>query len=265
LTVIDYRAFRADAAHALGDVMDGFRPGAAGAELLRVHDAVSLHFHTIAVACLLVDGDSQKLFLNLTRCAENGLRFLKLLRHRALPLPSASKNTPLLCALAAGDLERAASIAALSRDDRDEAAREYEDEFLWARALQLLAAPRPDAASIEPLLARLVELDPAAYGDRAATVRALLAGDAAAFEEAIAGAALVYAQATEERAKSFTTPVTTFAPHRFVWLEGLALLRLGERAGLRVERELRYCPRLARVPMTARYEGDWAIEIGGAA
>lgn len=80
----------------------------------------------------------------------------------------------------------------------------------------------------------------------------------------MAGAALQYELVTEERARSFTTPATTFAPHRFLWLEGLALLRLGERAGLRVEHELKYCPRLARVPMTARHEGDWAIEIGGA-
>ncbi len=262
--MIDLRALRADAARALGEVMDGFRPGASTEELLRQHDAVSLHLHTIAVACLLVDGDAQKLFLNLTRCAENGLLFLKLLRRRALPLPAASKNVPLLAALAAGDFERAAAISVASRDDRDEEGREYETEFLWARALQLLAAPRADAAAVEPILARLVELDPGAYADRAGAVRALLAGDAAAFEEAIAGAALAYEQVTEARARSFTTPVTTFAPHRFVWLEGLALLRLGERAGLRVERELKYCPRLARVPMTAHYDGDWAIELGGA-
>jgi hypothetical protein len=243
--------------------MDHFRRGADGTELLCQHDAVALALHTIAAACLLVDGDSQKFFLNLSRCAENGLRFATLLRRRDLPLPSASKNVPLLAALAAGDFARAAAIAAISRGTRDEEAREYEDEFLWARAIQLLAAARPDGDALSLLLEKLAALDAESYGDRVATVRALLAGNTAAFEDAMAGAAVAYELVTEKRAKSFTTPVTTFAPHRFLWLEGLALLRLGDRAGLRVERELKYCPRLARVPMTARYEGDWAIEIGG--
>jgi hypothetical protein len=264
MNTINFRALRTDAADALARALPGFQPGAEGPALLDLHDTVSHSFHTIAVACLLVDGDSQKSFLNLSRCAENGLRFLTLLRRRALPRPSASKNIPLLAALAAGDFGRASATAAASRDSRDEEAREYEDEFLWARVLQLLAAPKPDVGTVDPLLARLDELDPKAYADRTAAVRALLARDAAAFEEAMAGAVLQYEQVTEEKAKSLTTPVTTFAPHRFLWLEGLALLRLGERAGLPVERELKYCPRLARVPMTARYEGDWAIEIGEA-
>ena len=56
--------------------------------------------------------------------------------------------------------------------------------------------------------------------------------------------------------------MTAFAPHRFLWLEGLALLRLGEQAGLHVEGELRFCPRLARVRMLVPYEGDYAIGIG---
>jgi hypothetical protein len=261
--VIDLRSLRADSANVLGELMDRFRRGAPGAELLRQHDTVAVALQTIAAACLLVDGDSQKFFLNLSRCAENGRRFQALLRSRGLDLPAASRNVPLLAALAAGDFALASAIAASARDTRDEAAREYEDEFLMARVFQFLAAPRPDATDIEPLLVRLDELDPAAYGDRTAAIRALLAADAPGFEAAITGAALQYELATEERAKSFATPVTTFAPHRFLWLEGLALLRIGERAGLKVDGDLKFCPRLARLPMTARYEGDWAIEIGG--
>ncbi|MBJ6764554.1 hypothetical protein JGU66_27615 [Myxococcaceae bacterium JPH2] len=75
-------------------------------------------------------------------------------------------------------------------------------------------------------------------------------------------ARLEYEAQTETRARSFATPVTSFAPHRFLWLEGLGLLRLAERVGLQLmDTEYRYCPRLSRVPMKARYLGDWAIPV----
>lgn len=258
----DLAALRADAAQALYVTMTRFRPRADAAELRAQHDSVALQLHTIAVACLLVDGNARTFFLNLVRCAENGRRFLALFRARGLPLPPASRNVPLVAGLAAGDFARASAIAALSNDARDAASHEYEHEFLWARAFQLLAPPAPDPGALGPVLDRLEILDPAAYGDRTAAIRALLAHDPAAFERAMIGAALHQEQVTEERARAFTTPVTTFAPHRFLWLEGLALLRLGERAGLSVDRELRGCPRLARVPVAVDYDGDWAIETG---
>ena len=50
--------------------------------------------------------------------------------------------------------------------------------------------------------------------------------------------------------------------YRFIWFEGLALLRLAERAGLKVEEPLLYCPPLARVPMKTEYDGDWALPFG---
>ena len=257
----DLRSLRVDAMDALGVVMATFDPGAPAKALLDQLEQVTLGFHTLAAASLLADGNSQKFFLNLTRCAENGRLFLRLLRRRGLPLPRASRNVPLLGALACGDFARAAELADLSRQDHDAAHQEYEHEHLWARALQLLTRDPPAEADVEPVLAALEPLAPDAV-DRIAAVRALLAGDVEAFAQAMVAAARQYEAETEKRAKCFTTPVTTFAPHRFLWLEGLALLRLGERAGLPVELDLRYCPRLARVPMTAHYEGDWAIESG---
>jgi hypothetical protein len=259
----DLRPLRADSAHLLPQLVAEFLPGGPRTEVIRVSDEIVARFHLLAAGALLIEGDAQKFFLHLIRCAENGLRVLRLLERRGLERTPASRNVPLLGALATGDFDRATAIARLSRDARDLGSGEYEDEFLMARVFQLLAVPRPGGADIGPLLDRLDELDLATYGDRTAAVRALLATDAPAFEAAITGAALQYELVTEERAKSFTTPVTSFAPHRFLWLEGLALLRLGERAGVRVKSDLKLCPRLARLPMTARYEGDWAIEIDG--
>ena len=43
---------------------------------------------------------------------------------------------------------------------------------------------------------------------------------------------------------------------RRVFVEGLAILRLAERRGLRTEREYRYCPSLARTPMRTPFPGE---------
>jgi hypothetical protein len=258
---VDLRALRNDAADALEDLFEAFSPGMPREALLQAHDDAASSFLAIGVATLLVDGNADAFFLNLCRCAENGRRLLALFRRRALDPPPASRNVPLLAALAAGDLARADAIAALSRDTLAEAEREYQDEFLWALCLQRLArAGEIEGAALEPVLARLAE-----SGGRESEVafaRALLARDGQGLAEAFAGALVERETEIEERAKAFTTPVTDFAPHRFIWLEGLALLRLAERAGLGLDGEYRYCPRLARLPMTARYEGDWALSTG---
>ena len=57
-----------------------------------------------------------------------------------------------------------------------------------------------------------------------------------------------------------------FAAHQYLWFEGLALLRLARKRGLDIPNvHYRYCPPLAQVPMTERYQGDWVASIGEAA
>lgn len=257
----DLRPLKADAAMMVPDLLEAFDPGAPREELVRIGADLVLQFHILAAATLLVDANVEKFFLHLSRCAENGLRLLTLLGRRGLALLPASHDIPLLAALAAGDWARAAAIVQHSADQRDRAASEYEDEFLWARALQLLAVEGGDGRVLGEALDRLEALDPAGYGDRIAVARAIAARDGEQLEEAIGKAAQAYAQVTEKRAAAFGTPVRKFAAHRHLWLEGLALLRLGERAGLRVKQQLRYCPRLARSAMPTPYQGDFAIRI----
>jgi hypothetical protein len=167
---------------------------------------------------------------------------------------------PLLAALAAGHFELADALATAPTAERLEG-EEYEDEYLWASILRHLARQPPSAAStVKPLLTRLNKVNKKEYGNRCDLVLALLAKDRDGFAEAFEKARLDYEVKTEKQAANFATPVTAFAPHRFLWLEGLALLRLGERAGLVLEdADYKFCPPLARVPMTAKYAGDWAI------
>jgi len=252
-------ALRQDAADELGGLLDSFQSGADRAALLRDGERVLLLLHVIAAATLLVDGNPQGFFLNLCRMAENQRRLTALLLSRRELPPPARKNAGLLAALAAGDFKLADALATISGTPPQP--EDYEDEHLWATILQHFArlVPLP-AAATESLVGRLEALGSKELGSRCAIARALLAGNARDFAEAFEVARLEYEEITEKRAADFTTPVTAFAPHRFLWLEGLALLRLAERAGIApAEMELRYCPALARLPMTEKYAGDWTI------
>jgi hypothetical protein len=253
-------SLRSDAAAELGKLMERFRPGADRDTLLSQVDTITRELHLIAVATLLVDGNPQGFFLNLCRAAENWRRLHGLLRSRKLAPPPTTKTMPLLAALAAGHLELADALATAPTAERLEA-EEYEDEYLWASILRHLARQTPSPAStVKPLLTRLHQANKKEYGHRCDVALALLAKDGAGFAKAFEKARLDYELNTEKKAASFATPFTPFAPHRFLWLEGLALLRLAERTGFVLEdADYKYCPPLARVPMSAPYAGDWAI------
>ncbi len=254
---------RADSAGLLSDLLDQFQAEAPREQLLSQLADLTTHFHLVAVAALLVDGNPEKWCLNLCRLAENGRRIARLLRHRKLaaPPPSAT-HTAVLAAIAASALPLARDVAAAANPNWDPDAGEYEDEARWANVFQALAQGAP-ASLIEQQLAAVEALEPEPYADRAAAVRALGAKDAVAFEKAFVPAHDIHAAAIDERAAAFGTPTTRFAPHRFVWLEGVALLRLAQAAGLpRPQAELRMCPALALAPSKAQYAGDWAIDAG---
>ncbi|WP_342377437.1 hypothetical protein NVS55_39045 [Myxococcus stipitatus] len=256
----DLMSLRSDAAAELGRFFKRFEPGADRDTLLSQFDTLTRHFHIIAVATLLVDGNSQGCFLNLCRAAENWRRLLALLRSRNLPPPPATKTLPLLAALAAGRFDLANTLATAPASPRI-VPDEYEDEYLWATLLRHFASQPPATAStVAPLLTQLKGLNKKDYGPRCDLAQAMLDQDTDAFASAFERARLDYELHTEKKAASFATPFTAFAPHRFLWLEGLALLRLGERAGIVLaDADYKYCPPLARVPMTATYTGDWTI------
>lgn len=251
-------SLRADAAARLSSLLDGFDSNASRDTLLEHGESIVLQLHLLATVTLLADGNAQGFFLNLCRMGENWRRLCVLLRARNLAPPSARRNTALLAVLSAGHFPLAAALAHTSATPRQE--DDYEDEYLWACVLQELSLPTCSQDVVERLLADLEKVGVEEYGHRVEVARALLSRDARAFDAAFEVARLDYELETEKRARSFGTPVIAFAPHRFLWLEGLALLRLSERAGLaRNDTDYRFCPPLARVPMTARYTWDWTL------
>ncbi|MFP2930628.1 hypothetical protein ACLESO_36605 [Pyxidicoccus sp. 3LG] len=257
---LDFRTLREDSATALGAVLGRISPQAPRAALVRDVGTACLHLHTLGVASLLVDGDPKDFFLNLGRAAESWRRLLALLRARGEPPPPATLQAPLLGAVATGHWELARRIIQDSATQWQPESEEYEDDADWALLLQQLIAPREDAPGhTAALLARLERSGAETYAERLELARALEQHDGPAFLEAFEAIRLTHGLLVEKRANSFTTPVDRFAPYRYIWFEGLALLRLAERAGLGTEERFLYCPPLARVRIRVPVDEDWLV------
>ena len=224
-----------------------------------VHEAC-MYFHIQGVAALLLDGSPQHFFYPLGCAAENWRRLLLHLRGRGAALPPASDNAPLLGAVAAEQWELARGVCRVSSSQRAE--DEYEDEFAWAHLLQEYIALPDERLFSEELLQRYARVLTEFQPDRLEVFQALLAKDQSRFRAAFERVHHQHEQETETLTLSTGVLPDDFAAYRFIWFEGLALLRLAERSGLKFEEPLLYCPPLARVPMKRAYDGDWALPFG---
>lgn len=156
--------------------------------------------------------------------------------------------------MAAGHWELAQQVAQLS-ETRWLGGEEYRSEYAWAQYLQRMVAPSIHSGeSEEALLQYLEEEGDDESRDRLTLAKALREHSRQTFAQSFRHAVLVHGELIEKRAKLFTTPMTRFAPERYIWMEGLALLKLAERGGLPLYEEYHlYCPPLARTPMTVSY------------
>jgi len=255
------RDLRDGAAETLEATLEAFQPGSPREQLIADVQIIVRALHTTGVSMLLVEGKPQELFLDLCRAAENWRRLLAHLRWRKLDPPPASHLVPLYGAMAAGDWSLARGIASAAAT-RWQPGEEYEDDFDWASLLHHVVAGEIQA-QLAPHLSQLRHTGQDSYGGRLDVLQAIWSGDRDAFVSAFNAALAAHGEEMEESVQSFGTNKVELAPYRFVWLEGLALLRLSEQAGLdtRHERFL-YCPPLARVRRTVEYQGDQAIAVG---
>lgn len=248
----------------LSEALDEFAPDTGREKMLEWYETFARDLLMLAVGELLIEGRPQRFFHALSRCAENGRRILRLMQLRALDLPPASSNVPLLAAVAAKDWERATAIVACSRQSRAKIDGEYQEEYLWAAVLgRLIAPPNTGNANLPEIFDVITSLDDDGFGKRIAVARTLADRDAAGFAQVFSSERGRRERETEAIAARFGTSARDFGPHRFLWLEGLALLRLAERLALPwPDEEMRLCPPLALVAPSFSYAGDGAVRTG---
>ncbi len=214
---------------------------------------VCRYFRAIGICRLLLAGDSDAFF--------HGLLYSAFAWHWYLagsaaegdlthPARKASFAAPLQDALAADHVELADALIALAPGAaRDQ--YEYEDDFLYAYALGQLGRSQP--ATDDEVRASLAAWEAVLEGGpdlRWPLCTALVERDSPAFDTAFLALAQERHAGFEKRATTETDGADAndydFLPNWYVWVEGLALLRIAERRGLELRSEYPACPSLVR-------------------
>jgi hypothetical protein len=198
---------------------------------------------------LIWSGFAQRTFLSRSRQQGNGGDF-RLAR---------SRWESLYCAIAAADEALAGEIHFLAPPDwvRD---GEYEDDFAYHLFVSLLAIGA-DATARAGAVARLEK----ALGDKESArldlCRAIQGGDGKLFEDALGRRIEERASEVKEDKEVTSEDDVAFEPLANLFVEGLALVRLGAGLGLAPPRDYPMCPSLAWLQPPASRPDDLFAEI----
>ncbi len=197
---------------------------------------------------LLLTGDTEAFYHNLSRSGRAWLRFLNAARHNCSEEDhhyASGRYAPLIDSIAAGDLETAVSVAERSPGHWREG-HEYEDDYCFGRLLQVIVSGKDDHDVAEELLARYETYVGTESNPRPQLCRAILKRDQQLFDESFdefLGLRTDQIESDMARGEIESTLVTA---NRTVFVDGLAILRLAGTSGLQLESEYLYCPGFAR-------------------
>lgn len=216
------------------------------------HDLAS-HHRAYGICVLLADAEVDGFFHGLIQSALTWKYFLSHSQSegtRNSPYRRASLNAPFLDSVAAGQWKLARQLAALSADSWLQG-EEYEDDFAYARLLHhLMTFERADRAASQQLLEQFTRALEGGSDVRLELARALVEKDQAAFdssfEDLLEAHDFKMRKIADPRVDSVLAREYTFEPNRHVMVEGLAILQVAGRLGLKLEPEYKFCPSLAR-------------------
>lgn len=207
----------------------------------------------LAIIALLTTGDSEKFLHNLARSGRVREAYLSRIRQaeRVDDYHFASgRISGLIDAIASGDLALAHRIAWISPREWSPQ-REYEDDFCYAQVLHRIVHGVSAVSVYEPIFERFESAMQGQPAPRLDVVRALVARSQSGFEAAFES--LVQTREDEIAAAIARSQLqdAQVVAERQVFVEGLALLRLADAAGIATREEYLYCPSNARVTMRA--------------
>ncbi len=215
--------------------------------------AMNLHrkLRGLAIIALLTQGDVDKFCHTLIRSAMVHEVYLQRMRQAQNPDDhhlASGRIDPVLDALAAGDIELAHRIAWMSPRSWFPQ-REYEDDFCFAQVIHRLIHGVAAPAVYEPFLLQFERALNGQASPRMDVLHALVHKAQPDFDDAFD--ALLQARQAEIRKAIARAQIEDAAvlAERQVFIEGLALLRLADRQGMKTRGDYLYCPSLARRPM----------------
>jgi len=211
---------------------------------------VSYKLRTLAILALLAEASTDGFVHSCTRAARARRLYLRRLAaagvQRSHHLVSGCYE-PLLDAIAAGDMQLVHDIDRLTPADF-RPPDEYEDDYCYAQLLQRLCREPVSEAELQPFVERFVRYVDGAVNPRLELCQALVSRDEAEFTAAFDDFLTAFeVNIQKDIARGKLEDVHVLA-HRHVSVEGLAILRLAGRRGIRTYREYAFCPSLARRP-----------------
>lgn len=213
-------------------------------------DELSHYYRALGICELLVDCDVDAFFHFLIHGALTRKYYLaRCLKENGLDQPERRANLldPFFEAVAANQLGLAGEIASMSATVCLEDF-EHPSDFEYARVAHALIAPgdagREDLRRALTVYEEVLEGRPDVRLDVCA---ALAHGDPKGFAEAFPLLIEDHERQMDALQDSIRSNDSTYAPNCFVFVEGLALLRIADRAGLSTLREYSRCPGLARI------------------
>ena len=215
---------------------------------------ISRHYRAIGICGLLLHADTDMFFNGLIQGALTRKYYLNRCvreNHLSDPARKSSFVDPFLDAVAANQFKLARQIAELSPDawQKD---FEYEDDFAYAAFLHEFI--RFDAASEDQLHGILDRYERVLEGSadtRFELCQALQSRSQSRFEEVFYDLLNEHdermSQIADPKLDSSLAKEYTFEPNRWIFVEGLAMLRIADKLELRTEAEYKFCPSIARL------------------
>lgn len=221
------------AKHELLQLAQDFSPGCHFRERLQTYRRFCLALEVRAFCALLARADVTSFSRGLMIAAVNWRALLEYTR-RSEPSAQvpASLNRPLLGAICCGPISFACELAALS--SRELVRPEYDDEFLSALFLQEYLQSRSGSESRPVDLEAICDQIDAYLGKETPQVevfRSLARKEENRFQKSFLAWNESAAQELAARAEAPGAP-TWLSVVRYIWLEGMAVLKLAEAAGL---------------------------------
>jgi len=215
---------------------------------------ISKYYRALGICGVLLNADTDVFFHGLIQSALTRKYYLnRCVEENVLnnPARKASFVGPFLDAIAANQFRLAVKIASLS-PDRWWKGYEYEEDFTYAYFLHKFVYFNDiNLGDLRIIFDSFENLLEEQSSERLEICRAFLYSDQAQFEEAFSNLLDSHEKNMEEIADpnldSILAQEYTFEPNRWIFVEGLAILRIAERLGFQTEKEYKYCPSIARL------------------
>lgn len=192
-----------------------------------------------AAVALFMTGSPHGCCDDLQRSAQAALHYLTSFGISDVVL---SRMTPVLAAVACGDLGLASRLSSLLRGVELKADDEYEEDYL--HILFLMATVVADRPEQFRRLTQIEQLDADAGGARFRMARALAAGDAVALDEALTSWLEGYAAHYAYLHKKGAIDEEDWVSAAHLSIEGIATVRLAAHLGFPLDSHYRFVPSL---------------------